>query len=228
MYDPNPTPLLFFTPRREASQPGAYLPAVLRILDTMVSSAEPSVVFTSVVRLCVPAICASATAAITESDDITYTVAWPQAADRAPSAPTRARSNDTVRALIDVPADGGHPGYAGTLTLRFDVPVGADQEALGELIVTHATTVVHRERLIETAVATAMRMANLERALTTNREIGIAMGVLMSTHKLTSGHAFDLLRRVSQHTNRKLNEIAAAVGETGALDLPLGVRLIAG
>jgi AmiR/NasT family two-component response regulator len=54
----------------------------------------------------------------------------------------------------------------------------------------------------------------------TNREIGIAMGVLMNAHKITRQQAFDLLRIVSQHTHRKLYEIARDVADTGALDLP--------
>jgi AmiR/NasT family two-component response regulator len=61
---------------------------------------------------------------------------------------------------------------------------------------------------------------NLRRALDNSRVIGTAMGVLMSARKLTSTQAFDLLRTASQHSNRKLAEIAAEVAETGTLDRP--------
>jgi hypothetical protein len=58
---------------------------------------------------------------------------------------------------------------------------------------------------------------NLESALTTSRQIGTAIGILMAREFLTSDQAFDLLRRASQHLNRKLRDIAAEVELTGAL-----------
>ena len=39
-------------------------------------------------------------------------------------------------------------------------------------------------------------------------------------YNFTRSQAFDLLRVASQHTNRKLAEIATEVGDTGTLDLP--------
>jgi ANTAR domain/GAF domain len=64
------------------------------------------------------------------------------------------------------------------------------------------------------------RISNLEVALESNREIGVAMGVLMSRQLLTREQAFDLLRMTSQRTHRKLRDVAYHVVETGALDLP--------
>ena len=58
---------------------------------------------------------------------------------------------------------------------------------------------------------------NLKIALSTNRHIGMAIGVLMATHKLTSDQAFDLLRIASQDMNRKLSTLAKEVAETGEL-----------
>ena len=52
---------------------------------------------------------------------------------------------------------------------------------------------------------------HLTRALETNREIGVAMGILMANGKLTSQQAFDQLRTASQNFNRKLHDIAADV-----------------
>jgi AmiR/NasT family two-component response regulator len=43
----------------------------------------------------------------------------------------------------------------------------------------------------------------------------------MSRHQLTQSQAFDLLRMASQHTHRKLRDIASDVVETGMLDFPL-------
>jgi DNA-binding response OmpR family regulator/two-component sensor histidine kinase len=61
------------------------------------------------------------------------------------------------------------------------------------------------------------RAANLQIAVTTNRQIGMAVGVLMAREKITSERAFDMLRRQSTRTNRKLREIAEEVALTGQL-----------
>ena len=58
-------------------------------------------------------------------------------------------------------------------------------------------------------------------ALQTNRIIAEALGILMSTYKINEQQAFDLLRLVSQHTNRKLRDVAADVTHTGTLPDPV-------
>jgi hypothetical protein len=90
-----------------------------------------------------------------------------------------------------------------------------DKEAqtVGTLLATHGALAV-------SAAAARERAAQLQQALLTNREIGVAMGVLMNQHKITRRQAFDLLRIASQNTNRKLADIAVEVGDTGTLDLP--------
>jgi hypothetical protein len=60
---------------------------------------------------------------------------------------------------------------------------------------------------------------HLERALSSNREIGAAIGVLMAQHKVTREQAFDLLRMASQNSHRKLVDIARGVVDTGALEV---------
>lgn len=68
------------------------------------------------------------------------------------------------------------------------------------------------------AVTNRDRAQHLERALLTNRDIGVALGVLMSTHKITRDEAFGLLRVASQNSNRKLRDVAVEVAETGVLE----------
>jgi AmiR/NasT family two-component response regulator len=63
------------------------------------------------------------------------------------------------------------------------------------------------------------RATHLERALESNREIGVAMGILMRQHELTREQAFDLLRVASQDTNRKLVDVATEVADTGVLTI---------
>jgi GAF domain-containing protein len=64
------------------------------------------------------------------------------------------------------------------------------------------------------------RAGQLQQALTRSRDIGVAIGVLMARLRIPRTQAFDLLRTVSQHTNRKLASIAAEIAETGTVDLP--------
>lgn len=48
----------------------------------------------------------------------------------------------------------------------------------------------------------------LEAALRTNRQIGMAIGILMEAHDIDHDDAFNLMRVTSQHTNRKMAAIA--------------------
>jgi hypothetical protein len=61
---------------------------------------------------------------------------------------------------------------------------------------------------------------HLKRALAHSRDIGAAVGVLMSRHKVTQDEAFQLLRRASQDHNRKLYDMAQDVIATGELPSP--------
>lgn len=60
---------------------------------------------------------------------------------------------------------------------------------------------------------------HLRTVLESNRDIGVAMGVIMALHKVSKDQAFDALRLASQHTHRKLAVIAREVAETGELPL---------
>jgi hypothetical protein len=83
----------------------------------------------------------------------------------------------------------------------------------GGVFATHAAIAV-------AAAGRQERIGNLEQALESNREIGIAIGVLMSAQLVTREQAFDLLRMASQHSHRKLRDVAAQVAETGVLNYP--------
>ena len=71
--------------------------------------------------------------------------------------------------------------------------------------------------LLVTAMLARGRATNLVRALESNREIGVAIGILMQRHQITREAAFDLLRAASQDTNRKLSAVASEVADTGML-----------
>lgn len=60
---------------------------------------------------------------------------------------------------------------------------------------------------------------NLQIALASNRTVGVAVGILMATYKVSQDQGFDLLRLASQHSHRKLHDIARDVADTGTLDI---------
>jgi AmiR/NasT family two-component response regulator len=64
------------------------------------------------------------------------------------------------------------------------------------------------------------KVSNLSLALETNREIGVAIGILMARRLLTADQAFERLREASQRRHRKLREIAEDVVRTGELPPP--------
>jgi GAF domain-containing protein len=88
-----------------------------------------------------------------------------------------------------------------------------DDEVIATVAATHCAFALQ-------ATVARQRVANLERALDSNRQIGMAMGILMATHRITGDDAFALLRIASQNGNRKLAAVADEVIHTGALELP--------
>lgn len=74
----------------------------------------------------------------------------------------------------------------------------------------------HGSLLVSVTLARG-RATNLTRALETNREIGVAMGILMQRHQISRDEAFDVLRTASQDSNRKLSAVAGEVADTGIL-----------
>jgi len=74
--------------------------------------------------------------------------------------------------------------------------------------------------LRESAVAAAQARGEQIRAgLESNRIIGTAIGILMTNHRLAAAPAFQLLVAASQHSNRKLRDIAVDVTSNGRLPL---------
>jgi AmiR/NasT family two-component response regulator len=58
-------------------------------------------------------------------------------------------------------------------------------------------------------------------AMNTRDLIGQAKGILMERYKIDGERAFDVLDRTSQHTNRKLRDIAEHLATTGELLSPV-------
>lgn len=88
-----------------------------------------------------------------------------------------------------LPLDDDYLKYLATVTEQFAARLGAAR----------------------TLAAEARRAATLEVAVRTNREIGAAIGILMSRHRITEDQAFALLTRTSQSENLKLRQVAERI-----------------
>jgi hypothetical protein len=147
------------------------------------------------------------------------------AADVAEAAPFDGRHAEQLsspgRIVIAVRAEltGALPPVVGTITCNWrDHSHPTESDALVAQVLADQAAATLRLRSLEAALQKQLiRAANLEEALATNREIGQAIGILMATHHVTAEQAFEQLRTASQHTHRKLRQIAADVTETGAL-----------
>jgi GAF domain-containing protein len=101
----------------------------------------------------------------------------------------------------------------GALTLYGDRPDAFSSEALetASVYADQAALALEIER-------TAERAENLEAALRTSREIGVAIGILVERYKISTQQSFEMLRVASQERHRKLRDIAADIVLTGEFD----------
>lgn len=108
----------------------------------------------------------------------------------------------------------GDVGVIAGLNIYSDAADAFDEHAraIGLVLATHGGL------LLNTMLAND-RVRNLQRALESNREIGVAIGVLMHGHRLSQTQALDVLRAASQDSNRKLADLAVEVVDTGALSI---------
>jgi GAF domain-containing protein len=141
-------------------------------------------------------------------DDITEESRWPEFCARL-AALTSVRSALAFYLELDGAA-------LGVLAFYHDEPdwFTDDRIELAAIYADHATVALAK-------AAEHDHATNLAIALQTNRIIAEALGILMSTYKINEQQAFDLLRLVSQNTNRKLRDIAADVTHTGTLPDPV-------
>ena len=71
--------------------------------------------------------------------------------------------------------------------------------------------------LKEQGLVNGEKVANLTAALETARTIGAAIGIVMMDHSVSEPEAFQILRRASMDSNRKLRDLAGDVVLTGQL-----------
>jgi ANTAR domain len=128
--------------------------------------------------------------------DLTATGRWPALTARV-IAETPVRGTMSIRMPLD------HSNI-GALNLFSDVPNAFDSSSVDHAMVLGAFATV-----VTTAAARSEEAATLRRGLTSNREIGKAVGMVMALNDVSEDAAFDILRRTSQASNVKLNEIAS-------------------
>jgi hypothetical protein len=201
-----------------AEEPNASLSTVMQAANSLARSADPDAVFESLVQRCAPLVCEAATATVSRLDGRIYATTWPAGALQRRSRPV------SVVTEFNAPASGDYAGYHGLVSLQF-AHQDESRPFIAQLLVDRAMAMVERERLVEAVDSRKAEVDHLELALSSNREIGIAVGILMVNHRLTAEQAFDLLSRASQRTNRKLREIALEVARTGVIELPTGVTV---
>lgn len=141
------------------------------------------------------------------SDDLATDSRWPIFGRRAADA-TEVVSMMSHRLFIE---DGGALGALNLYSRKPAAFAALPLSALDQLA-THSAIALAR-------VAEHEQNEHLRAALESNRDIGVAMGVIMALHKVSKQGAFDALRVASHHTHRKLAVIAREVAETGELPL---------
>lgn len=134
---------------------------------------------------------------------------WPEFAERA-VAETEVRSMLSFRMFFE------HGDLVAALTLYATKPDAFDDfaQTTGLVLATHGALALAGATRLE-------RIENLEKALLTNRDIGVAVGILMTRHLASKQQAFDLLRVASQDLQRKLADVAQDVIESGDLAYPV-------
>ena len=110
-----------------------------------------------------------------------------------------------VTAALSIPLRSGDTTY-GALNVYATEP-GPISEIEAGLARTLADHISNALALID---ASALN-TQLQEAITTRQLIGEAKGILMESESCTRDQAFDLLRRASQRTNRKLRDIAQEI-----------------
>ena len=155
-----------------------------------------------------PCLTALQTMDITHTGDLTADGRWPVFGPAASKA-------TGVMSMMSTPLyleDSNVLGALNTYARKPDAFHEADRSGIA-ILATHSAIALTR-------AADREMNEHLENALRSNRKIGAAMGILMANHKLTEKQAFDALRIASQHSHKKLYDIASDVVETGHLELP--------
>jgi len=129
---------------------------------------------------------------------------WPRFGQRATAA--------GIRSVLALPLPNNGGSGALNLYARFPGAFGAIDRAKAVILASLAGLALSTARAHEDE---ERRAENLNAALATREVIGQAQGILMERERVSSSQAFDVLRRASQHLNRKLRDVAQDLVDTG-------------
>lgn len=194
--------------------------AVLNAVQELVPSVRAVDVLASLAGLCAPAFSDACWATIREGD-VTTPITPAGSQPRPITAGGCSRLVEGVL-VLDIEGEGceGWPPFTAEMAWLWhdrDRPTRSDK-VIARLLLDRASALIGTQRLAATVDAQRGEADNLRTALHSNREIGQAIGILMWSHKMTSQQGFERLRTVSQHTHRKLRDVAAEVCATGTLE----------
>ena len=138
------------------------------------------------------------------ADDIASDPRWPRFGPHV--------SASGIRSALALPL--AAEGCLGALNLyaRYPAAFGVVDRAKGVILASLTSLAVSAARSHEDE---ERRTEHLHAALTTREVIGQAQGILMERERISAGQAFDVLRRASQHLNRKLRDVAQDLVDTG-------------
>jgi GAF domain-containing protein len=141
---------------------------------------------------------------ISYADDVTDDPRWPR------FGPQAAASG--IRSVLALPLSTNFSLGSLNLYARYPAAFGVVDRAKGVILASLAGLALSAARTHENEES---RAGNLNDALATRELIGQAQGILMERERISSGQAFDILRRASQHLNRKLRDVAQDLVDTG-------------
>ena len=139
------------------------------------------------------------------ADDLIEDARWPNFGPKADAA--------GIRSVLALPLTTNGSQGALNLYARYPAAFGVADRAKGVILASLAGLALSVARSHEDD---ERRAENLNTALATRELIGQAQGILMERERITSDQAFDILRRASQHLNRKLRDVAQDLVDTGA------------
>lgn len=120
------------------------------------------------------------------------------------------RSDTGIMQELIVPLRAGRSNHGYLRFLFTESQAGAASRALVTVFCAHAAIALDRAALLT-------QVENLQLAVGSNRDIGAAVGVLMTRQQLTYSEGLTRLKVASQNANRKLRDVAAEVLHTGQL-----------
>ncbi len=138
------------------------------------------------------------------AEDLVNDTRWPKFGAQANAA--------GIRSALALPLSGSDALGALNLYARYPAAFGMVDRARGVVLASLAGLAIAAAHAHEDE---ERRAFNLNAALSTREVIGQAQGILMERERITSDEAFDILRRASQHLNRKLRDVAQDLVDTG-------------